>query len=172
MKNKLPLYLFQFTLHSDLGRVVQAVIREFERNPPPLTSDHGINTVTSPPVVVKGEETSDSNFLTQVENSFTEVETSSPSYLMNFPTSSSFSPPSQMIVNSSFSSQKNYFPELNKLSKKELKSLNESVDKQEEFILELPQFKEQDRMIDELIVQVEELAGKIFLKSFLFNIRK
>ncbi|XP_044752964.1 vacuolar protein sorting-associated protein 37A [Coccinella septempunctata] len=132
--------LLNFTLHSDLGRVVQAVIREFERNPPPLTSEHGSNTVTSASSIVK------------------EAEISSPSYLMNFPTSSSFSPPSQMVVNSSISLQNNYFPELNKLTIKELKSLNESVDKQEDFILELPQLKEQNRMIDELILQVEELA--------------
>lgn len=28
--------LFQFAPHSDLGRVVQAIIREFQRNPPPI----------------------------------------------------------------------------------------------------------------------------------------
>lgn len=29
----------QFTIHSDLGRVVQAVIREFERRPPHLAGE-------------------------------------------------------------------------------------------------------------------------------------
>lgn len=29
----------QFTIHSDLGRVVQAIIREFSKNPPQLTDD-------------------------------------------------------------------------------------------------------------------------------------
>ena len=31
--------LFQFTIHSDLGRVVQAIIREFERSPPPIIGE-------------------------------------------------------------------------------------------------------------------------------------
>lgn len=31
--------MFQFTVHSDLGRVVQAVIREFERFPPNFYND-------------------------------------------------------------------------------------------------------------------------------------
>ncbi|XP_060527774.1 vacuolar protein sorting-associated protein 37A [Cylas formicarius] len=30
--------LLNFTIHSDLGRVVQAIIREFQRNPPPLVN--------------------------------------------------------------------------------------------------------------------------------------
>ncbi|XP_045470809.1 vacuolar protein sorting-associated protein 37A isoform X1 [Harmonia axyridis] len=140
--------LLNFTLHSDLGRVVQAVIREFERNPPPITSEHGGNTVTSPSTSVK------------------ESEITSPGYLMNFPTSSNFSPPSQMIASSSMSLlQGNYFPELNKLTIKELKSLNESIDKQEDFILELTQPKEQNRLIDELILHVEDLADSNLSKQ-------
>ncbi|KAL3283591.1 hypothetical protein HHI36_006729 [Cryptolaemus montrouzieri] len=130
--------LLNFTIHSDLGRVVQAVIREFERNPPPLVSEYGENITST--VTTK------------------DSEKSSPSYLMNFPTSSNFSPPSQITVNSTLSMQRNYFPELNKLTLKELKSLDGNLDKQDDFLLELPQLKEQNRMIDDLIVQVEELA--------------
>lgn len=37
----------QFTVHSDLGRVVQAIIREFERRPPPLVGDAGGGTSTT-----------------------------------------------------------------------------------------------------------------------------
>ncbi|KAK9888545.1 hypothetical protein WA026_000792 [Henosepilachna vigintioctopunctata] len=132
--------LLNFTVHSDLGRVVQAIIREFERNPPPLASEYGGNPVVSPSLP-----TSD-------------VEKSSPTYLMNFPSSSNFSSLGQIAANSSISVQGLYFPELNKLSIKELKSLNENIDKQDNFLLELPQIKEQDRMIDDLICQMEELA--------------
>lgn len=39
----------QFTIHSDLGRVVQAIIREFQRTPPPLASN---STVVSPSVSI------------------------------------------------------------------------------------------------------------------------
>lgn len=45
----------QFTIHSDLGRVVQAIIREFERFPPLLWSNETVNspikTITLPTVV-------------------------------------------------------------------------------------------------------------------------
>ncbi|XP_046983017.1 vacuolar protein sorting-associated protein 37A [Schistocerca americana] len=34
--------LISFTVHSDLGRVVQAIIREFEKNPPPLAANINI----------------------------------------------------------------------------------------------------------------------------------
>lgn len=36
----------QFTVHSDLGRVVQAIIREFERRPPPVVGDAGGTSTT------------------------------------------------------------------------------------------------------------------------------
>lgn len=45
--------LFQFTVHSDLGRVVQAVVREFQRTPPPLV-DHFANGVASPTIPIRG----------------------------------------------------------------------------------------------------------------------
>jgi hypothetical protein len=34
-----PVSCAQFTMHSDLGRVVQAIIREFERRPPHLVGE-------------------------------------------------------------------------------------------------------------------------------------
>lgn len=38
--------LLNFTVHSDLGRVVQAIIREFELRPPPLVADVTVGTST------------------------------------------------------------------------------------------------------------------------------
>ncbi|KAJ4440263.1 hypothetical protein ANN_08402 [Periplaneta americana] len=38
--------LLNFTVHSDLGRVVQTIIREFERRPPPLAGDVAVGTST------------------------------------------------------------------------------------------------------------------------------
>ncbi|KAJ9601318.1 hypothetical protein L9F63_000540 [Diploptera punctata] len=39
--------LLNFTVHSDLGRVVQAIIREFERSPPPIVGE--TNVVSASP---------------------------------------------------------------------------------------------------------------------------
>lgn len=44
----------QFTIHSDLGRVVHAIIREFERFPPPLWSNDVISPnkpISLPPLI-------------------------------------------------------------------------------------------------------------------------
>lgn len=51
----LILHHFQFTVHSDLGRVVQAIIREYEKFPPPLDAvHHGTSpTVQSNPIKTK-----------------------------------------------------------------------------------------------------------------------
>lgn len=54
------------------------------------------------------------------------------------------------------------FPELANMSLEELQLLNENIDVQDEFVNDLPQVKEQNKYLDDLIVQVEELAG-IFL---------
>lgn len=43
----------QFTVHSDLGRVVQAIVREFQRNPPPLAEKFA-NGIASPTVPTRG----------------------------------------------------------------------------------------------------------------------
>jgi ESCRT-I complex subunit VPS37 len=50
------------------------------------------------------------------------------------------------------------FPELNKLTTEELEFLNNNVDRQQEFLNDLPPIKDQNKLLDDLIVQVEELA--------------
>lgn len=50
------------------------------------------------------------------------------------------------------------FPELNKLSLEELEFLNTNVDRQSEFLNTIPGIKERGKILDDLIVQVEELA--------------
>ncbi|KAJ3654658.1 hypothetical protein Zmor_013832 [Zophobas morio] len=130
--------LLNFTIHSDLGRVVQAIIREFERNPPPLKNDGSSTSVTpgsnitSPTVPIRDSERSNLNY--SIINSF-----SSPTHLSN-------------------SQKRLVFPELNNLSLEELEFLNSNSDRQEEFLNEIPAIKEQNKYLDELIVQVEELA--------------
>lgn len=80
----------------------------------------------------------------------------SPSYTYNFMGRQTFSPPP--LATGGASMQSVAFPELNTLSLEELQYLNESVDRQDEFIYNLPQVKEMNKAVDELISQVEELA--------------
>ncbi|EFA03761.1 vacuolar protein sorting-associated protein 37A [Tribolium castaneum] len=126
--------LLNFSIHSDLGRVVQAIIREFERNPPPLKNDSNNitpgpgSTITSPTVPIR------------------ECERSSPSYCAV----NNFSSPTHQ--------KRLVFPELKKLSMDELEFLNNNSDRQLEFLNDLPPIKEQNKLLDDLIVQVEELA--------------
>jgi ESCRT-I complex subunit VPS37 len=127
--------LLNFTIHSDLGRVVQAIIREFERNPPPLKNDCSTanitpgSAITSPTVPIRDNERSSPNY--SAINNF-----SSPTHL-----------PKRLV-----------FPELNKLTTEELEFLNNNVDRQQEFLNDLPPIKDQNKLLDDLIVQVEELA--------------
>lgn len=46
---KIFYYYLQFTIHSDLGRVVQAIIREYEKYPPPLSSNNPSPTTQTHP---------------------------------------------------------------------------------------------------------------------------
>lgn len=55
------------------------------------------------------------------------------------------------------------FPELSHLSIDELEFLNSNIDRQQEFLYELPPIKDQNKILDDLISQVEELAGWLLL---------
>ncbi|XP_019864962.1 vacuolar protein sorting-associated protein 37A isoform X2 [Aethina tumida] len=122
--------LLNFTVHSDLGRVVQAIIREFERTPPPLFT-HSNKISASIPINEK-----------RISPSFPTL-----------PVMSSFSPPSHVQAKMYFQ-----FPSLNKLSIEELQFLNDNVDRQQEFIEEIQCISDQNRMLDECIAQIEEIA--------------
>ncbi|XP_018319362.1 vacuolar protein sorting-associated protein 37A isoform X2 [Agrilus planipennis] len=134
--------LLNFTVHSDLGRVVQAIIREFERTPPPLTTEQCLSN-SSPSVPVR-----------DMENR------GKVSPISSYPGLNNFSPPTYHYT-SSHLPQSVTLPELNNLSLDDLQFLNESLEAQEEFLEELPQIKEMNKAIDELILQIEELAGAI-----------
>ncbi|XP_022899918.1 vacuolar protein sorting-associated protein 37A [Onthophagus taurus] len=145
--------LLNFTVHSDLGRVVQAVIREFERNPPPLVSEQLNNSNITSPTVPMGE----------IDN----MGRVSPNYHLNYVNRLSFSPP----TSSGF--QTIAFPELNNLSLDELQFLNENEDRLEEFLENLPQMKEMNRRLDDTILNVEEMADSNLSKEEqLVNLQK
>lgn len=65
------------------------------------------------------------------------------------------------------------FPDLNKLTLDELEFLAENDDRQQEFLDDLPYIKEQNRILDEQIVQTEELADTNMQKQEqLLDLRK
>ncbi|KAF5298331.1 hypothetical protein FQR65_LT01109 [Abscondita terminalis] len=159
--------LLNFTVHSDLGRVVQVIIREFERNPPPLLQDQSGANKTSPSVPNLGK--FEPRKLRSCDFVILGLETEtmgrgSPSYSYNYNTVRSFSPPMQHMMNSSI-----VFPELNALSLDELHFLNNCTERQEEFIDNLPQVKELNKTIDDLISNIEELADSNLSKKERFE---
>lgn len=126
--------LLNFTVHSDLGRVVQAIIREFERNPPPLAVNH---VSTSSPIM------------------FCRGNVSSPNYSVSTVNSYSLPP---LVPSNSSASNAIVFPELNGLTLEDLQLLNEKIDKQDEFLENIPQIREMNKNLDDLLIQIEELS--------------
>lgn len=89
---------------------------------------------------------------------------SSPNFSLNNYTLPSFSQSPQSRILSTckpVQSQSVLFPQLNTLTIDELTSLNENEDKQNEYIENMPQIRELNKILDDLIVQIEELAGLI-----------
>ncbi|KDR10569.1 vacuolar protein sorting-associated protein 37A isoform X2 [Zootermopsis nevadensis] len=128
--------LLNFTVHSDLGRVVQAIIREFERRPPPLVGDAGGGTSTTHHT---GQESCTSG-------------RTSPPYMML-----AFAQQQQQRVLS--------FPELLDLSAAELEHLSQSEDRLDEFIDKLPPVLKLNNAVEDMISKNEELAKENLTKE-------
>lgn len=87
---------------------------------------------------------------------------SSPNFTINNYSLPQFSqsPQSRLLTSSKpVQSQSVIFPDLNSLTLEELTLLNENDDKQCEFVENIPQIRELNKMLDDLIIQIEELAG-------------
>ncbi|XP_030751140.1 vacuolar protein sorting-associated protein 37A [Sitophilus oryzae] len=128
--------LINFSVHSDLGRVVQAIIRDFQRNPPRLAAN---NNVISSNIPILGS----------ADNR------GSP----NFQSRSSLSPPNDPT--GQYQRKNNTaspFLDLNNLTVEELKFLNENDDRLMEFIEDIPPMRDQQKALDDLLVGIEELA--------------
>ncbi|GJQ70224.1 putative modifier of rudimentary (Mod(r)) protein [Trypoxylus dichotomus] len=130
--------LLNFTAYSDLGRVVQAIIREFVRTPPPLATDQQINNITSPTVPIR-----------DCEN----MGKISPNYQSNYLSRHSFSTSQATNVFQTIA-----FPELNSYALDELVFLSENEERREEFIDNLQQVRDMNKMLDDMISHIEELA--------------
>lgn len=82
---------------------------------------------------------------------------SSPVIYQNLPSVSSFSPP-LYIPQRHFQSVA--FPELQELALDELKFLNEDSERLDEFLDNIPMIKEQNKTMEDLVTNIEELASK------------
>ncbi|XP_069681970.1 vacuolar protein sorting-associated protein 37A-like [Periplaneta americana] len=128
--------LLNFTVHSDLGRVVQAIIREFERRPPPLAGDVAVGTSTQQ----------------RVQEACTNGR-ASPAYVMpTFP----LVYPQQRVLQ---------FSELLDLTNAELEQLNQSEDRIDEFLDKLPPVQKLYKTVDDMITKNEELAKENLSKQ-------
>ncbi|XP_066258548.1 vacuolar protein sorting-associated protein 37A [Euwallacea similis] len=136
--------LLSFTPHSDLGRVVQAIIREFQRNPPKptITSRHSSVSIQ------------DGDNKQKSYSSFSNID---------------YSPHHVTISDTTVLSSSLKFPELNLLSLEELRFIDECVDRQAEFIDELGTIREQRRYLEELELQLKDIAEENLCKEQQLN---
>ncbi|CAH1994977.1 unnamed protein product [Acanthoscelides obtectus] len=164
--------LLSFNVHSsDLGRVVQAIIREFQRDPPPLASS--ISFTTTSTSINNGEVHQSSPLTYPLFTSPNPVFTSAHSRVSIPSYDPSFTYLAQHAQQSSYTQKTYAFPELSHMCIEELKFLNENVDRQNEFIDELPLIREQNKAMDNLAVQIEEMAASnLSKKGVLEQLRK
>uniref|UniRef100_A0A1B6LMU0 VPS37 C-terminal domain-containing protein n=1 Tax=Graphocephala atropunctata TaxID=36148 RepID=A0A1B6LMU0_9HEMI len=148
--------LLNFTVHSDLGRVVQAIVRELELRPPPLLG--GRDTV-SPPCSQRvdiGGPMSPNNY------GFS----GTPPGVAGFP---HYRPSSNLGQGQPTGNANKHvsvaFPELNNLSVSELELLNSNNDCLDEFVDSLPVMKGVDRVMEEWITRNEEVAKETLSKE-------
>ncbi|XP_066143711.1 vacuolar protein sorting-associated protein 37A [Euwallacea fornicatus] len=136
--------LLSFTPHSDLGRVVQAIIREFQRNPPKptLTSRHSKVSIQ------------DGDNKQKCYSSFSKID---------------YSPHHVTISDNTVLSSSLKLPELNLLSFEELRFIDECVDRQAEFVDDLATMREQRRYLEELELQLKDIAEENLCKEQQLN---
>ncbi|XP_071449516.1 vacuolar protein sorting-associated protein 37A [Hetaerina americana] len=145
--------LLNFTVHSDLGRVVQAIIREFEKKPPPLA--------------MLGSQQEGYN-LSQQPSSTPPHSTSSPPPP---PAPPSPTPPMGLLSRNSDgipgSSRRitSLFPDLVSVPTSELQRLWENEDRLEEAVLGLPEILQLQATVDELMARNEEIARETLSKQ-------
>lgn len=155
--------LLNFSIHSDLGRVVQAIIREYERKPPLVPTDSSSGSTSqagSIDVAINGRSTPSYGFPTFPT-------TTIPSTYSGGMYQTTYTSPSQQQF-----LRNETFPELANLSKEELKQLSENEDLQDEFLQNLPQMKSLYEELENMITKNEELANENLSKEpILENLR-
>lgn len=151
------LFYFQYSPHSDLGRVVQAIIREFERYPPQVIKSHSpipnpTNNANSNHVIlphshhyppIQAAKSLDSGTSSGASNSTNSSKETSP----HDPTKLT----SPRINDSSF-------PNLSTLSLDELKQLDNDPEFFDDFIEEMSVVQQLNEELDSMINQVENIS--------------
>nr|CAD7611492.1 unnamed protein product [Timema genevievae] len=138
--------LLQYTVHSDLGRVVQAIISEFSRNPPPVALGNEPQGSLPPP---GGSEVS-----TDQSSTLTRFPQVTGSYMGVYP------PQSPVHTVNTLT-----FPELLDLTTEELRTLNNSEDRQQDWVENMPQCARLNAELDALIECTQELAEENLRKK-------
>lgn len=136
---------------------MQAIIREFERTPPPLASEQRINDPISPIGSKRGNIYN--LLLIKLKCLYSDSDNMgriSPNYPSNYLNRQSFSPPQATSV-----FQTSTFPGLNTCSLEDLEFLNESEERRGEFLENLQQTQDINKTLDDMISLVEELAGEL-----------
>nr|CAD7260762.1 unnamed protein product [Timema shepardi] len=188
----------QYTVHSDLGRVVQAIISEFSRNPPPVALGNeaqgslpvGQTLACSPSLAVPlgyvaksrrwsvgvfppGCRGNDSMILNAPQEYLfifytvggSEVSTDQSSSLTRFPQVTGsymgvYPPQSPVHTVNTLT-----FPELLDLTTEELRTLNNSEDRQQDWVESMPQCARLNAELDALIERTQELAEENLRKK-------
>lgn len=155
--------LLNFTVHSDLGRVVQAIIREFEKKPPPLVMHGG---------------QAESYVLPQQSQQMSSTPPHSTSSPPPPPAPPSPTPPMGLLsrtsegIPGSCRRITSVFPDLVTAPTSELQRLWENEDRLEETVLGLPEILQLQATVDELMARNEEIARETLSKQPLLETLK
>ncbi|XP_073517992.1 vacuolar protein sorting-associated protein 37A-like [Phyllobates terribilis] len=172
--------LQNFTMHSDLGKIVQNLLEEFWKSPPTLAPTSGSfpylysNPAGRPPHPLSGFSlfppfpTQDNNRSVPVSepvpSTYNSAKTAAPAYglITDLPVPV---PPSEVGVNGftyKMPDLPETFPELSDLSVSQLTDMMEQEDVLLEQFVNLPQLKQIISDKEELVKNIEELASKIW----------
>lgn len=128
--------LTAFSMHTDLGRIIQGILMEFQNHPPKLSSTAGTNVTFPAPSLSTG-----ASVFAEPEIPVSTLPSSSSSPFKSLPS------PSQ-------------FPQLNRLSNSQLEELLKEDGKLQEFVEQLPEVVHSEKIKEHMVYQNEELARK------------
>ncbi|XP_039279648.1 vacuolar protein sorting-associated protein 37A [Nilaparvata lugens] len=161
--------LLNFTRYSDLGRVVQAIIREFELRPPPFLSDEQSPSASVQQNACSRDGGQSVGGAPLSPNNFS-YSTTPPSTYWDY-THSHGSNATAIQPNCSNATpvQPSMFPELSSMSTDELKRLYSSVDRIDELLESTKAVQDLDRTKDDLITKIEEVSKENLSKEPVLN---
>ncbi|RZF35930.1 hypothetical protein LSTR_LSTR008500 [Laodelphax striatellus] len=145
--------LLNFTRYSDLGRVVHAIIREFELRPPQFLSEEQSTSSTAHQNSISRDGGQSVGGPPLSPNNFS-YSTTPPSSYWDY----AHPQGSNATQSNSAPVQSTIFPELNSMSIDELKRLYSNIDRIDEFLESTQPVRDLDRTKDDLITKIEEVS--------------